>query len=149
LRSNSARAAGRGDRQGHPRSAAFGGHNLRVFLKSTISILLLVFALVGLAFGAGPGFRSKHLMDDHFEKHGKEFGPITERQYLQLAQQLRDTRAGVNVIESRREDGVISKFDRRHGYFGAYDPDGTIRTFFIPADGVRYFERQARRDGPN
>jgi len=108
----------------------------------------MVFALVGLGFGAGPGFRSKHLMDDHFEKHGREFGAITERQYLQLAQQLRDTRAGVNIIESRRDDGVISKFDRRHGYFGAYDPDGTIRTFFIPADGVRYFERQARRDGP-
>jgi pyocin large subunit-like protein len=60
-----------------------------------------------------------------------------------LAQQLRDGRAGANILEARRPDGVFSKFDRRKGYFGAYDPDGTIRTFFIPAEGARYFERQA------
>jgi pyocin large subunit-like protein len=36
------------------------------------------------------------------------------------------------------------RFDVRHGYFGAYDTDGTIRTFFIPPDGVRYFERESR-----
>ena len=28
---------------------------------------------------------------------------------------------------------------------GAYNPDGTIRTFFIPNDGERYFRRQSRR----
>ena len=108
---------------------------------------MYVLALAGLAFGGGPGFRSKHLLDEHFEKHGREFGPITEQQYLQMAQQLRDARPGPNILQSRRPDGVLSRFDRKHGYFGAYDPDGTIRTFFIPADGARYFERQARRDG--
>ncbi len=96
----------------------------------------------------GPGFRSQHLLDDHFEKHGREFGAITEHQYLQMAQQLRDTRPGGNILESRRPDGVVSKFDRRHGYFGAYNPDGTVRTFFIPAEGIRYFQRQATHNGP-
>jgi hypothetical protein len=114
-----------------------------------VSLLVWSLALAGLVFASGPGFRSKHLLDDHFEKHGREFGSISEQQYLQLAQQLRDARVGANILESRRPDGVYSRFDRRHGYFGAYDPDGVIRTFFIPADGIRYFERQARRDGPH
>jgi len=52
---------------------------------------------------------------------------------------------GGQVLESVRADGVISKFDKKHGYFGAYNPDRTIRTFFIPNDGERYFRRQARR----
>jgi pyocin large subunit-like protein len=96
-----------------------------------------------LALGGGQGFRTEHLLQDSFEKHGHEFGAITRQQYLHLAQQLRDSHAGHNILESKRPDGLI-KFDTRHGYFGAYYNDGTIRTFFIPPDGVRYFERQAR-----
>jgi pyocin large subunit-like protein len=56
---------------------------------------------------------------------------------------LRDSHVGRYILESKSPEGWI-KFDRRHGYFGAYDTDGTIRTFFIPPDGVRYFEREAR-----
>jgi pyocin large subunit-like protein len=91
----------------------------------------------------GQGFRTEHLLQDHYDKYGHAFGPITRQQYLRLAQQLRDSRAGRNILESKRPDGLI-RFDRKRGYFGAYDPDGTIRTFFIPPDGVRYFESQAR-----
>jgi pyocin large subunit-like protein len=107
------------------------------------SVVICVLTFAALVWAGGAGFRSKHLLDDHFEKHGREFGHITEQQYLQLAQQLRDSRAGANILEARRQDGAFSKFDRRHGYFGAYDADGTIRTFFIPAEGERYFQRQA------
>ena len=89
----------------------------------------------------GPGFRNQHLLDDHFERYGHEFGQITKLQYLRLAQQLRDSHPGNNILESRRH-GTILKFDRKRGYFGAYNPDGTVRTFFIPPEGVRYFEDQ-------
>ena len=104
---------------------------------------LLLSAL--LLFAAGPGFRTRRLFDEHFQKHGAEFGAITAQQYLLLAQNLRDAPVGGSILEAKRGDGVISKFDKTHGYFGAYDADGTIRTFFIPNDGERYFRRQARR----
>lgn len=107
-----------------------------------ISIAFLVAALL---CASGPGFRSRALLDEHYAKHGAEFGHISEADYLHLAQELRDAPAGGPILEARREDGEFSRFDTRHGYFGAYNPDRTIRTFFIPNDGERYFWRQARR----
>jgi pyocin large subunit-like protein len=102
-----------------------------------------IFSVGSEVLAGGQGFRTEHLLQDHYDKYGHEFGPITRDQYLRLAQQLRDSRVGHNILESKRPDGLI-RFDRKRGYFGSYEPDGTIRTFFIPPDGVRYFERQAR-----
>ena len=103
----------------------------------------LLFAITLVA--QGPGFRSASQLDEHYHKHGSEFGHISKSEYLHLAQQLRDAPSGGPILESRRGDGEFSRFDKRHGYFGAYNRDLTIRTFFIPNDGERYFWRQARR----
>jgi pyocin large subunit-like protein len=115
--------------------------------SSKAFVLIFVFAL--LAFAGGRGFRTQHLLEEHFTRHGRAFGAITQEQYLRAAQQLRDTRPGKNVLESRRPDGSGAKFDRRRGWFVEYDSDGTLRTFFIPNDGIRYFERQAKTNGPS
>jgi pyocin large subunit-like protein len=116
-------------------------------MKLALTACFLSFAFflcfAQLVLAGGQGFRTDDLLQDHYAKYGHEFGSITRQQYLHLAQQLRDSHASKYILESKRPDGTV-KFDRRHGYFGAYDPDGTIRTFFIPPDGVRYFERQAR-----
>ena len=108
-----------------------------------------IFALTSasLALAGGPGFRNEHLLADHFAKYGHAFGHITVRQYLHLAQQLRDSHLSSTILESRSQPGGISRFDMKHGYFGSYDADGTIRTFFIPPDGLRYFERQSKAPG--
>lgn len=105
--------------------------------------LLLILAAALLA--AGPGFRAPRNLDDHYAKHGAEFGKVTKAEYLRLAQELRDAPPGGSILEARRGDGVITKFDRKHGYFGAYERNGIIRTFFVPAAGESYFRRQAKR----
>ncbi len=91
------------------------------------------------------GFRSRDRLEEHFQKHGREFGRLTIEQYLKQAQSLRDTTVGGDILEITREDGVVSRFDRASGAFIAFDRDGTIRTFFRPNDGERYFHRQAKR----
>ncbi len=92
------------------------------------------------------GFRTPDRLGDHFTKHGEEFGSISQAEYLRQAQMLRDALVSDSVLEIvRTTDGVVSRFDRRTGAFGAYDEDGTIRTFFKPNDGEAYFRRQARR----
>lgn len=91
------------------------------------------------------GFRSLHLLQEHYAKHGAEFGDVSQGEYLRRAQALRDAPVGGDVVELRRGDGSVSRFDRASGAFLAFDADGTIRTFFRPNDGERYFRRQARR----
>ena len=54
-------------------------------------------------------------------------------------------RPAARFSEADKPGGVVTKFDRRSGAFIAYNADRTIRTFFIPVDGERYFRRQARR----
>jgi pyocin large subunit-like protein len=101
--------------------------------------------VAALLFASGPGFRSQALLDEHYAKHGAEFGAISKADYVRLAQELRDARIGGPILEARSPNGAFSRFDRQHGYFGAYNRNGVIRTFFIPNNGERYFRRQAER----
>ena len=105
---------------------------------------LVLAALLVLAQG-GPGFRSRRQFDEHYAKHGREFGNISQQEYLRMAQTLRDTPRGGPILEADKPGGIVTKFDKRNGSFIAYNPDRTIRTFFIPNDGERYFRRQATR----
>ena len=91
------------------------------------------------------GFRTTRALTEHFAKHGAEFRAASPMEYLALAQALRDRPAGGDVLEIVRGDGVITRFDRGSGAFIAFERDGVIRTFFVPNDGERYFQRQAAR----
>jgi pyocin large subunit-like protein len=94
------------------------------------------------------GFRARGALDEHYRKHGREFGPdVTKDEYLRRAQALRDAPTGGPILETRRADGVTTRFDRRTGDFVAFNPDATLRTFFRPNDGEAYYKRQAQRDG--
>jgi len=99
---------------------------------------------VARAYG-NTGFRSHALLIEHYRKHGAEFGARTADDYLNRARALRDRRAGRNVLEAVRKDGVITRYDRSTGAFLAFDSDGTIRTFFRPNLGEIYFRRQLSR----
>jgi pyocin large subunit-like protein len=92
------------------------------------------------------GFASQQKLLEHYEKHGAEFGSITIDQYLLQAQTMRDRTPGGSLLEFKRTDGVTTRYDRDTGAFIAFDSDGTIRTYFRPNAGERYFERQRYRD---
>jgi pyocin large subunit-like protein len=96
-------------------------------------------------WGAHVGFADQRRLDEHFEKHGAEFGRITKQDYLRQAQLLRDARVGGPVLEAVRRDGVITRYDQQTGAFIAFNANGVIRTFFKPNDGERYWRRQAER----
>jgi len=91
------------------------------------------------------GFATRRKFLDHYEKHGVEFGSISQEEYLRQAQILRDSPAGGDILEAVRADGVITRFDSKTGAFLAFNPDLTIRTYFKPNDGERYFRRQSKR----
>ena len=117
----------------------------RMFTSSIRLLLALLLILAASAFAEGPGFRSRQQFDDHFVKHGAEFGKITKQQYLKMAQDFRDAPKSTIILEEIRKDGVITRFHKKNNWFIAVNKDRTIRTFFIPNDGERYFRRQAKR----
>lgn len=92
------------------------------------------------------GFSTNEKWQDHFKKHGGEFGNITAEQYLLMAQQLRDSSPSQDILEIERKDHVTSRFERSSGNFLAFNRNRTIRTFFKPKDGERYFRRQAKKE---
>lgn len=100
----------------------------------------------GAGFGGDVGFADTRRLEEHFEKHGAEFGATSRQDYLRLAQKLRDAPAGGPILEAVRRDGVVTRFDRQTGAFIAFNANGVIRTFFRPNDGERYWRRQAERD---
>jgi pyocin large subunit-like protein len=120
-----------------------------------LATFLSAIAPANVAFAQSPiqfrihekiGFKSERLFKEHFRKHGKEFGKVNQREYLLMAQQLRDRPLDMNILESvRRQDGVISRFDRKTGAFIAFERNLVIKTFFKPAEGERYFVRQPKR----
>jgi len=79
--------------------------------RAEFAIVFLLTAL--LLFAGGPGFRSRAQLDEHYAKHGAEFGHISEAEYIRLAQELRDAPAGGPILEARRPNGQFSRFDRR------------------------------------
>lgn len=91
------------------------------------------------------GFVDQRRLDEHYQKHGAEFGRITKQDYLHQAQLLRDAAVGGPVLQTVRSDGVTTRYDRQTGAFIAFNRNGTIRTFFKPHDGERYYRRQAER----
>jgi len=96
-------------------------------------------------FGPGVGFADERRLEEHFEKHGAEFGRVTKQDYLRQAQLLRDAKVGGPVLEAVRRDGVVTRYDQQTGAFIAFNANGVIRTFFKPNDGERYWRRQAER----
>ncbi len=86
-------------------------------------------------------FRNKTRYDEHYKKHGAEFGSITKEEYLQLANDLINSTSD-RVLHKYSEDGDYMYFDQDTGYFLVLSEDGYIRTFFVPKAGIDYWNRQ-------
>lgn len=71
-------------------------------------------------------------LDDHFSRHGKDFGADSVDEYAQLASDFlrRSQREGFPTkIDSK---GTIRVYDPKSNTFGSYNPDGTTKTFYKP-----------------
>src|SRR5258706_14552160 len=110
-----------------------------------MKIVLGFFLAALLLLASGPGFRTRRQFDEHYQKHGREFGNISQQEYLRLGQELRDAPAGGPILEAVKPGGIITRLDRRKGCFGEYKTGGTIREIFIHYVDRRSFKCQTRR----
>ncbi len=89
----------------------------------------------------GNAWGNPSTLEDHFVRHGADFRARNEEDYARQAHQLLQ-RARTSRLPAKRDaDGTLRIFDPRTGAFGAYNADGTTRTYFKP-DSPTYFDRQ-------
>jgi hypothetical protein len=55
----------------------------------------------------------------NYQKRGREFGNISQSDYLRLAQDLRDAPVGGPILEAIKPGGVISRFDPPQRFISA------------------------------
>jgi pyocin large subunit-like protein len=80
-------------------------------------------------------------LGDHFARHGADFSAKTADEYVQLGSEFL-RRSQVDRLPTKIDaDGVIRVYDPSTNTFGAFNADGTIRTFFKPKSST-YFDRQ-------
>ncbi len=79
---------------------------------------------------------------EHFEKHGHEFGYTTKEEYLQGANDVINNPSSLHKYEA--EDGDDCYYLQATNEFVVVSPEGEIRTYFKPDDGVAYFNRQMK-----
>jgi hypothetical protein len=78
-------------------------------------------------------------LDDHFIRHGADFGATSADDYAARASEFFQ-RAQQQGLPTRIDaDGVIRIYDPATNTFGAYNATGTTRTFFTPKRGIDYW----------
>lgn len=144
---------------------------IRCFLKLVLLLAVAIGLLVYLSLGRGCSLERFHLpsissfkqgaanqttqdgaqtwgnpasLPDHFARHGSDFGARTAGDYARMAAEFQ-RRARAEGLPAKLDNrGTLRIYDPRLGAFGAYNRDGTTKTFFKPRD-ASYFDRQPGR----
>lgn len=85
-------------------------------------------------------FRNEKLLNEHYEKHGKDMGFDSAKSYEAAASEVINNPDSLHRIEE--EDGDDVYYHEETNSFVIVSLDGYIRTFFYPDDGLDYFNRQ-------
>lgn len=80
-------------------------------------------------------------LERHFRDHGADFGSRSAQEYAQQASEFFQRSIRDQLPIKIDSEGVIRVYDPGTNTFGAYNPDGTTRTFFKPTSPT-YFQRQ-------
>ncbi len=89
-------------------------------------------------------FRSEKLLNQHWEKHGAEFGAefgyTNAKEYEKGASDVINNPEALSKTEA--EDGDYVFYIEVTNEFVVLSTDGYIRTYFRPDSGKRYYDRQ-------
>src|SRR3954452_23307473 len=83
-------------------------------------------------------------LPDHFARHGADFGARNAGEYASMAALFLERGRAEGLPAKVDGRGDLRVFDSRSGAFGAYNPNGTTKTFFKPRSAA-YFKKQPGR----
>jgi hypothetical protein len=105
--------------------------------------------LIGAAEGEGvlnlpteESWGNPSTLEDHFLRHGADFGATSAEQYAQDASTFFQQALQDGYPIKVDSDGVIRVYDPEMNTLGSYNSNGTTRTFFKPPAGPAYWARQ-------
>ena len=76
----------------------------------------------------------------HYADHGKGVGATSEEEYTRMAHEFYLNKKQYQVKVDK--EGITRVYDAARNLFGAYNPDGTTRTYLAPTGGQAYFDKQ-------
>ena len=85
-------------------------------------------------------FRNEKLLSDHYKKHGIDMGFASEESYEEAASDVINNPNSLSKTE--KEDGDYVYYLQATNEFVILSTDGYIRTYFLPDDGIAYYDRQ-------
>lgn len=85
-------------------------------------------------------FRNKNLLDQHYEKHGREMGFASAEEYEKAAAAVPNNPDVLHKIE--KDDGDDVYYVEATNEFVIVSTDGYIRTYFNPDRGIDYYNKQ-------
>jgi len=80
-------------------------------------------------------------LPDHFARHGRDFHARDAEDYAAQAAAFLQRARTEGLPAKRDADGSLRVYDPATGAFGAYNRNGTTRTYFKPGN-PDYFQRQ-------
>ncbi|HEY2405464.1 MAG TPA: RHS repeat-associated core domain-containing protein [Polyangiaceae bacterium] len=78
----------------------------------------------------------------HFGDHGPDFGSNSADEYAEEASAFLQRAQAESLPTKIDANGVIRVYEPKTNTFGAFNPNGTTRTFFTPARGAAYWADQ-------
>lgn len=85
-------------------------------------------------------FRYDSLWESHYDKHGIDMGFADKEAYLAAANEVIANPDTLHKIEG--EDGDDVYYLEETNEFVVVSADGYLRTYFLPDDGIDYYNRQ-------
>ena len=85
-------------------------------------------------------FRSKKLLNQHYDKHGIEMGFESAEEYEKAAAAVVANPDALHKIE--KEDGDDVYYLESTNEFVIVSKDGYLRTYFLPSSGIKYYNKQ-------
>jgi len=92
-----------------------------------------------LRLGTRESWGNVNTLDDHFARHGGDFAASSADDYARQGSDFLQQPGTLTKIDA---DGVIRVYDPATNTFGAYNPNGSTRTFFTPKRGLDYWNDQ-------
>jgi hypothetical protein len=89
-----------------------------------------------LALDAAETWGNQNKLAGHFADHGADFGNSTAEGYANQASDFLQESQANNYPTKIDSNGTIRTYDPSTNTFGAYNSDGTTRTFFSPDPAV-------------